>query len=112
MATDNNKFLSLAGLSILWNQINNKFATKATATTAADGLMSKTDKAALDELVNLKPAEAGAQVNKVEELYVTNGTDKLGFANDPDKSKTWVIKNVTNLADAQANVLAVIPASV
>ena len=106
MATDNNKFLSLAGLSVLWNQINNKFATKAVATTSADGLMSKTDKANLDELVTLKPAEAGAQVNKVEELYVTNGTDKLGFANDPDKSKTWVIKNVTSLDDKQSNVLA------
>ena len=68
--SNDNKFLSLTGLNLLWEKINNKFATKAVATTSADGLMSKTDKANLDELVNLKPAEKGAQVNVIEGVAI------------------------------------------
>ena len=68
--SNDNKFLSLTGLNLLWEKINNKFATKAVATTSADGLMSATDKANLDELVNLKPAEAGAQANVIEGVAI------------------------------------------
>ena len=100
MATSNdNKFLSLTGLNLLWEKINNKFATKAVATTSADGLMSKTDKANLDELVTLKPAEAGAQANVIEGVAIAavGGT----AANITEiKDKHAVIRVSTDIAGA------------
>ena len=97
--SNDNKFLSLTGLNLLWEKINNKFATKAVATTSADGLMSKTDKANLDELVNLKPAEKGAQVNVIEGVAIAavGGT----AANITEiKDKHAVIRVSTDIAGA------------
>ena len=91
MADNTMKFLDLAGLQKLWARIGEVFVRKADIT---------------DDLAKLKGIQAGAQVNKVETLQVTNGTDKLTFANDPENNTTWVIKNVTNLEDEQANILA------
>ena len=91
MADNTMKFLDLAGLQKLWARIGEVFVKKADIT---------------DDLAKLEGIQVGAQVNKVETLQVTNGTDKLTFANDPENSTTWVIKNVTNLEDGQANILA------
>ena len=91
MADNTMKFLDLAGLQKLWARIGEVFVKKADIT---------------DDLAKLEGIQAGAQVNKVETLQVTNGTEKLAFANDPKNSTTWVIKNVTNLEDEQANILA------
>ena len=91
MVDNTMKFLDLAGLQKLWARIGEVFVKKADIT---------------DDLAKLEGIQDGAQVNKVETLQVTNGTDKLTFANDPENSTTWVIKNVTNLEDGQANILA------
>lgn len=42
------KFLDATGLSQLWTKCKNTFATKSTATTSANGLMSSSDKTKLN----------------------------------------------------------------
>lgn len=97
MAVSNdNKFLSLTGLNKLWEKINNKFATKAVATTSADGLMSKTDKSNLNTLVNLKPAEAGAQVNKIEGVAIAGVGETSGTPTEMS-NKIAVIRVTTDI---------------
>lgn len=49
--------------------------TIADATSSTKGLMTATQVASLEELVGLKPAEAGAQVNKIEAIALKNNGD-------------------------------------
>lgn len=131
--TNSNKFLDLRGLELVWSKISEKITAAQTAATITDltwgsnndqleikwnngqsskhveiskasadnnGLMSK------EMFTKLTNIASGAQVNVVEALQVTNGTDKLSFAQDPAGGKTFVLKNVTTLTDGQAAILA------
>jgi uncharacterized coiled-coil protein SlyX len=131
--TNSNKFLDLHGLELVWGKISEKITAAQTAATITDltwgsandqleitwnngqsskhveiskadanhnGLMSK------EMFTKLTNIAAGAQVNVVESLQVTNGTEKLSFAQDPAGGKTFVLMNVTDLTATQGNVLA------
>ena len=68
--------------------LNSTFATKATATTSANGLMSTTDKDKLDGI------EAGAEVNDVTSVAGRTGAVTIASADITDLNTSGKVWNV------------------
>ena len=79
--------------------LNSTFATKATATTSANGLMSTSDKDKLDGI------ETGAEVNDVTSVAGKTGAVTIASADITDlntSGKAWAIY-VTNTAPTSSS---------
>jgi len=79
--------------------LNSTFATKATASSSANGLMSTTDKDKLDGI------EAGAEINVVTSVAGKTGAVTIASADITDKNENGKLWNiyVTNTAPTSSS---------